>query len=112
MLAVRRLSRTELQRRLAPYRCRKRADIAPLIELWVTGWDEPFTLCPDDEDYFDEFVLQTRSVSDQQNDATRLERQRLGGLPAQRRGSRAANSPSPLKDTQVPASGTCPTPGF
>ena len=55
MIAVRRLQRSELERRLAPYQCTKRADICHLTELWVTGWDEPFTLCPDEDDYLDDF---------------------------------------------------------
>lgn len=53
MNAVRRLDRAELERRLKPYRCRFRAQVTPKVELWVTGWDWPFTLRPDDG-YYDE----------------------------------------------------------
>lgn len=43
-----------MERRLAPYKCRHLADLAPGFELWETGWVEPFTLYPDDG-YYDEF---------------------------------------------------------
>jgi len=55
MIAARKLSRAELERRLSPYGCKKRADVAQGFELWTTGWDEPFTLCPDEDDHFDDF---------------------------------------------------------
>lgn len=54
MIAAIRLTRAELERKLAPYKCRKVADVAPGIELWETGWKEPFTLAPED-DYYDDF---------------------------------------------------------
>lgn len=44
MIAVAFISRAELERRLAPYRCRCVAQIADSIELWETGWHYPFTL--------------------------------------------------------------------
>jgi hypothetical protein len=53
-MPVRRLSKAELKKRLAPYKCSIRAHIAPGVELWVTGWDEPFTLSPEDG-FYDEF---------------------------------------------------------
>lgn len=49
-----RLLRAELERRLAPYTCRQIAEFGPGIELWETGWGEPFTLSPE-EGYYDEF---------------------------------------------------------
>jgi hypothetical protein len=54
MIAVARLTRAEIERRLAPYKCKHLADLAPGFELWKTGWDEPFTLYPEDG-YYDEF---------------------------------------------------------
>ena len=54
MTALRRLTRAELESRLAYYKCRQIAEVAPGIELWVTGWDVPFTLMPEDG-YYDEF---------------------------------------------------------
>ena len=53
-MPVRRFSRQELEERLAPYGCKMRALLCPGLELWVTGWDEPFTLAPED-DLYDEF---------------------------------------------------------
>jgi hypothetical protein len=53
-MPVRRLSKEELETKLAPYKCKMRAAFAPGVELWVTGWDEPFTLSPEDGLY-DEF---------------------------------------------------------
>jgi hypothetical protein len=54
MSALRRLPRAELERRLKPYKCRQIADVGAGVELWVTGWDEPFTLTPEDG-YYDDF---------------------------------------------------------
>ena len=54
MIAVARLTRTEIDRRLAPYKCRQIAELAPGIEMWETGWGEPFTLWPEDG-FYDEF---------------------------------------------------------
>jgi hypothetical protein len=53
-MPARRLSKAELEKRLAPYKCSMRAVFTPGIELWVTGWDEPFTLSPEDG-FYDEF---------------------------------------------------------
>jgi hypothetical protein len=54
MSAAIRITRVELERRLALYKCRKIADVAPDIELWETGWHEPFTLFPHDG-FYDDF---------------------------------------------------------
>lgn len=54
MIASSRYTRAELERKLAPYKCRKLADVAPGIELWETGWQEPFSLFPEDG-YYDDF---------------------------------------------------------
>ena len=51
MIAVRGLPRAELERKLSPYKCKQVCEVAPGIELWVTGWNEPFTLCPEDGRY-------------------------------------------------------------
>jgi hypothetical protein len=53
-MPVRRFSKAELEAKLAPYQCSMRAAVATDIELWVTGWDEPFTLSPEDG-FYDEF---------------------------------------------------------
>lgn len=53
-MPVRQFSKAELENKLASYKCSMRALVAPGIELWVTGWDEPFTLTPEDG-YYDEF---------------------------------------------------------
>jgi hypothetical protein len=47
MIAIRLLSAEQFSKRLAPYGCRKIADLAPGLELWETGWKEPFTLTPE-----------------------------------------------------------------
>ena len=54
MISVSRLTRAELNRRLAPYKCKQLATVALGFELWETGWGEPFTLSPEDG-YYDEF---------------------------------------------------------
>jgi hypothetical protein len=54
MTAVQRLTLADLSKRLSPYKCRKLADVMPGVELWETGWHEPFTLTPEDG-YYDEF---------------------------------------------------------
>jgi hypothetical protein len=54
MTALQRLTRAELERRLAPYKCRQISDVGAGVELWVTGWDEPFTLRPEDG-FYDDF---------------------------------------------------------
>jgi hypothetical protein len=46
MIAVRLLGRAELEKRLSPYRCRFVANLDRGVELWETGWEEPFTLFP------------------------------------------------------------------
>jgi hypothetical protein len=45
-----RFDREELLRRLAPYRCRMISLVSaePIVELWETGWQEPFSLSPED----------------------------------------------------------------
>jgi hypothetical protein len=54
MTAVQRLTLEDLQKRLAPYKCRKIANVSPSVELWETGWGEPFTLMPEDG-FYDDF---------------------------------------------------------
>ena len=44
MIAVRLISRAELESRLRPYLCRKVCEITGGAELWETGWGEPFTV--------------------------------------------------------------------
>lgn len=44
MSAVRLISREEIERKLAPYKCRLVAKITDHADLWETGWGEPFTL--------------------------------------------------------------------
>jgi len=51
MIAPRRLARPELEERLAPYGCREIAEVCPGVELWETGWREPFVLSPEDGMY-------------------------------------------------------------
>ena len=72
-MPVRRLSKEELETKLAPYKCKMRAAFAPGVELWVTGWTN---LSPS--------VLKTASMTsfsiaesclDQQDDAARLAEQ-------------------------------------
>ncbi|HEY3778039.1 MAG TPA: hypothetical protein VGL35_08265 [Rhizomicrobium sp.] len=48
-----RLDREELVHRLAPYRCRLICELAsnPCVELWESGWREPFTLSPENGQY-------------------------------------------------------------
>ncbi len=48
MTALQRLTRAKLERRLAPYKCRLLTDVGAGFELWITGWNEPFTLSPED----------------------------------------------------------------
>lgn len=54
MAAAIRFTRAELDRRLAPYKCKQIADFGGGVELWETGWGEPFTLFPHDG-YYDDF---------------------------------------------------------
>lgn len=54
MTPLRRLSRAELEQRLAPYKCRMMAEVCPGVELWETGWGEGFTLTPEDG-FYDDF---------------------------------------------------------
>jgi hypothetical protein len=60
MSAVRRLSRDDLEKRLAHYGCRHVCDVCEGVELWETGWGEPFTLMPEDG-FYDHFDY-TRAV--------------------------------------------------
>jgi hypothetical protein len=53
-MPIRLLTRQEIEKRFAPYKCKMRAEICPGVELWTTGWNEPFTLTPEKERY-DEF---------------------------------------------------------
>ena len=46
-------TRTEMLAKLAPYKCKLVANFG-VVELWVTGWGEPFTLSADN-DHYDEF---------------------------------------------------------
>jgi hypothetical protein len=48
---VDRIPRTEWERQVRPYGCRKIADVAPGVELWETGWHEPFTMSPEGDLY-------------------------------------------------------------
>lgn len=54
MIAVRLLSREELDKKLAPYRCRFIAQLSPHMQLWETGWGEPFTLYHEMQDRYAE----------------------------------------------------------
>jgi hypothetical protein len=63
MIAVRFLSRAELERKLSPYRCTKVADVAPCVELWETGWREPFTLSTDNDGRYDEWEYRRILIS-------------------------------------------------
>lgn len=56
MTGADRFDREELFRRLAPYQCKLVAQISaqPPIELWETGWGEPFSLSPE-SGYYDEW---------------------------------------------------------
>jgi hypothetical protein len=51
-----RFNRDELLRRLAPYECRMICEISaePCVELWETGWREPFSLSPENG-FYDEW---------------------------------------------------------
>ncbi|CDX23603.1 hypothetical protein MPLB_300006 [Mesorhizobium sp. ORS 3324] len=56
MSPVQFISRAELERRLAPYKCKCMAEFDVGFELWETGWRTPFTMTPkngtyDEEDY-------------------------------------------------------------
>lgn len=46
MIAVRLITQEELLKKLEPYQCRKIRDIDNTVELWQTGWGEPFTITP------------------------------------------------------------------
>jgi hypothetical protein len=54
-MAVRRFDLEELEKKFEPYDCKMVAVVCcdPLLELWVTGWNEPFTLTPEDGYYND-----------------------------------------------------------
>lgn len=51
MISVRLIDRTSLQSRLAPWKCRKVSDLHDGLELWETGWGEPFTVTTDHGHY-------------------------------------------------------------
>lgn len=55
MVAIRLLSRAEMERRLSPYGCRRVAVLQPGLELWETGWGYPFTLSVEAGGRFDEW---------------------------------------------------------
>lgn len=44
MISVPLISRKELEKRLAPYKCRCVAEVMESVEIWETGWGYPFTL--------------------------------------------------------------------
>jgi hypothetical protein len=44
MVAVRLIDRAELEKRLAPYKCRLVESHPSGLEVWETGWDEPFPM--------------------------------------------------------------------
>jgi len=48
MVAIRFFARVDVERLLAPYGCRVHEVLDDGTEVWVTGWDEYFTLCPED----------------------------------------------------------------
>jgi hypothetical protein len=47
MSAARLLDRTEIEKRLAPYKCQCVQSFPSGLEIWETGWSEPFTLWPE-----------------------------------------------------------------
>ena len=55
MIAVRRIGRAELEKRLSPYKCRKLQDLPPGFEVWETGWGYAFSLKPDRDGSYDEW---------------------------------------------------------
>ena len=55
MVAVRLYSRSEIEIRLAPYRCRCLKSLPDGSELWETGWGVPFVLLPEHGDRYDEW---------------------------------------------------------
>jgi hypothetical protein len=54
-MPVRRFDLAALKKEFEPFGCRKVADVCedPIVELWETGWREPFTLSPEDGYYSD-----------------------------------------------------------
>lgn len=50
-MAVRHFTYDELCRRLQPYGCRRLNTYRSGLELWETGWGEPFSLKSDDGTY-------------------------------------------------------------
>jgi hypothetical protein len=48
MIAVRFFARSDVERILAPYGCECAKTLPDGTELWVTGWNEYFTLSPED----------------------------------------------------------------
>lgn len=55
MIAVRFFSPEEFSKKLSAYGCKKIADVMPCVELWATGWDEPFTVSTDSDGRIDEW---------------------------------------------------------
>lgn len=47
MSAVQFFTRADLERKLRPYRCRLMEALSDGTELWLTGWNYPFTLNPE-----------------------------------------------------------------
>jgi hypothetical protein len=58
-MAVRLLSKKEMQKRLAVYGCKPLESLKDGTEVWVTGWGIPFTLSPEGEPHgYDEWQFQ------------------------------------------------------
>ena len=55
MIAIRSFSKTEIIKRLKPYGCQHVSTLKEGVEMWKTGWDEPFSLSPE-EGRYDEWM--------------------------------------------------------
>ena len=55
MVAVRFLDRPELERRLAPYKCKLVQTYPSGLEMWETGWGEPFPMW-NENGHYDEWA--------------------------------------------------------
>jgi len=53
MIAIRLFSLQQMQKKLEPYGCRLLGTICDGVDLWETGWGEPFTLMHDGGRYDD-----------------------------------------------------------
>ena len=57
MISVRLYARADFEKKLEPYKCKLVAKFDAGFELWETGWGEPFTLLPEQGEYFPEDQL-------------------------------------------------------